>query len=313
MDVADEITELQNQYATLSGVSKYTYKCTGLNDNIAISQIAQAILNGSYVASDVSQAAATFLQALGGNTFLAALPDDAQITIDVVGVCGVTTPFAGDGSAASRYKWFSLGQNDGSTRKLIFDFGKCHKIDITCAANTNNIIFYGTDLHLKNVHAVALSSAAACNISMCVGASEWGDQEFEACRFKIVTTGKAIIAHHGNFTDCVLHVKSGTDNGYCIDAKSNGYVRLLGGTYFAYTGTTSKVSAVINVESTETNAVVLAHGINCPTVQQSGYYQNYIARTNIGMTIIMGVISSLTFNGNASYRQVSGHVNKTKH
>ncbi len=53
MTVADEITELQNAVATLSGVSKYTYKCTGSNDNISLSQIAQAILNKSYVQADV--------------------------------------------------------------------------------------------------------------------------------------------------------------------------------------------------------------------------------------------------------------------
>ena len=52
MDVADEITELQNAVSALSGVSKFTYKCTGVNDNISLSQIAQALIDGSYVSAD---------------------------------------------------------------------------------------------------------------------------------------------------------------------------------------------------------------------------------------------------------------------
>lgn len=34
MSVSDEITQLQNAYAALSGVSNYTYTCNGLNDNV---------------------------------------------------------------------------------------------------------------------------------------------------------------------------------------------------------------------------------------------------------------------------------------
>jgi len=310
--VSDEITQLQNQYATLAGISKFTYKCTGLNDNVSLSEIAQAFINGSYTAGSLSAAAEAFLTAIGGNAYLATLSADTQVTIDVTGVLGATTPVGGSGTAASRYRWFALGAAGSSDKRIIFNFAKCHKINIACAANTDNIIFYGTDLNIKNANVYAGSNGANCVITMNVGSNNRGNMNFDSCRFKIVTTGKAVIANNGNFTNCVLHVKSATDNAYCIDAKSDSLVRLDGGNYYAYTGTSSKTSSVTNVESTETNAVIMAHNINCPIVAQTGYYQKYFIITNAGMTYIAGVCTTLTGNGSASYRSLTGKIEINK-
>lgn len=313
MTVADEITQLQNQFATLDGISKFTYKCTGLNDNIALSQIAQAILDGSYTVGTLSTAAEAFLSAIGGNTYLASLSSDAHITITVSGILGATSAFAGTGTADNRYKWFSLGQAQGKAKKVIFDFAKCPKIDIAPAANTSSIVFFGTDLEIRNANVLAHSSGANCNITMALGSSAWGVLNFSNCNFVVLTTGKAIICDSGNFTDCNLHVKSSGDNAYCIDGKEEGLARLNGCTCFAYVGSSAKIASVFNVESTQTNAVIMAVNINCPTVAQQGYQQQYLARSNNGMTLINGVVSTMTCSGNAAYRNVIAQIWKSKH
>lgn len=313
MTVADEITELQQQFATLDGISKFTYKCSGLNDNIALSQIAQAIIAGSYTVGTLSAAAEAFLSAIGGNTYLASLASDEQVTISVTGKLGATTPYAGDGTADNRYKWFYLGGTAVTNKRIIFDFEKCRKVDITCAANTNNIIFFGNDLHIINADVYAHSSAAACHITMALGASAWGMMDFINCYFKVITTGKAMIAEHGDFTDCYLGVKSSGDNAFCINACTEGLVRLNGGTYFAYIGSSSKIAAVINVEASETSAVVMGTNMNCPTVAQTGYYQQFLARTNNGKTQIFNVVSTMDCTGNATYRSINGQIWKSKH
>lgn len=312
MTVADEITELQQQFATLDGISDYTYQCTGVDDNISLSQIAQAFLNGSYTASSVTTAARSFLSAIGRNSYLAAFPTDGQITIKVVGTLGATTPFAGNGTAESRYRWFSLGNANSPEKKITFDFENCPQIRITCGAATKNIIFYGTDLNIKNANVYATGANANTDIYMCIGSSNYGLMNFDNCRFKIVTAGIAIISENGTFTNCILHCKSAAGNAYCIDAKAASLVRLIGGTFYAYTGTASGTSAIINVASTETTAVVNALNISCPTQAQTSYRQAYLAITNAGMTQIDGAITILSPSGSASCRNIINTIARSK-
>ncbi len=293
MSVSDEITELQNQFATLSGISDFTYKCTGAHDNISLSEIAQAFISGSYTVGSLSAAAESFLSAIGGNTFLAAIPSDGQVTINVVGRLGATSPYSGSGTTDSRYRWFSFGASGTSEKRIIFDFEKCEKISISCSANSKNIVFFGTDLNIRNANVFAGGTGANTDIWMIIGASNYGLMNFENCRFKIVTTGLAIIAENGNFRDCVLHVKSAASNAFCIDAKSPSLVRLNGGTFYAYSGTTTYPSAVTRVSATETTAAINAVNISAPTQDQSGYYQNYLCMAQAGTSQMIGATTIL--------------------
>lgn len=294
--VSQEITALQNAYNTLAGINKYTYYCTGANDNISISEIAQAILDGSYTVGSLTLAAETFLSTIGGNTYLANLASDAQITIDVVGKLGATTPHTGTGTASSRYRWFSLGQAQGSQRKLIFDFAKCEKVNVVCSANTSNIIFYGTDLNIKNAYVDATTTASNCNISMCVGNSAFGECNYNDCHFIVRTTGTAIIAHIGTFTNCILHCKSSADNAFCISGINNGICRLIGGTLVAYASAADKIGSCLNYEGAAYGAIV-AYNIVARTVAQTGYRQDYLCRGLSANTYVNGVISGLPSTG----------------
>lgn len=307
--VSGEITELQNRVNAMEGNAKFAYVCTGLNDNVSLSQIAQAFINGSYVEADVTAAAATFLSAIGGNTYLATLPTDAQMTVSVIGTLGATTAYSGDGTADSRYKYFSLGTATTTPKKIVFDFAKCSKINISCAASTSNIIFFGSNIYVKNANVEVSGAGNSCVITMAAGNTMLGALEFTDCRLKAVATGKCIIAQYGTFTNCILHVKSATDNGYCFDGVSSGIVRVIGGTLYAYTGTTSKVGSVFNIDSAQSRGAIIAQGINCPTVAQSSYYQNNLCVSNGGMTYISGVASALPSGGTASKRSINGQIN----
>lgn len=297
MSVADEITELQNQVATIIGTNKFVYTCTGLNDNIALSEIAQAIYAGSYTVGSLSTAAEAFLSALGGNTYLAALTAEAQVEIDVVGKIGVTTPAGGSGTAISRYKWFDLGIIDSSDKKVIFDFAKCEKITLACSANTGNIIFHGHDLNIRNANVYAYSNGANCSIIITTDSKRDGYVNFENCRLSVSTSGDAQIAENGNFTNCHCVCKSSAGNAICFEGKSASLIRLIGGTYYAYIGNTAAVVAIMRVVAAEANGVIIAHNINAPTVSLTGYIQRYLAYGSGGNIFISGVVSTMTSTG----------------
>ncbi|MGA4517426.1 hypothetical protein ACPA0F_09165 [Solibacillus silvestris] len=310
MSVSDEITELQNEVATIIGANKFAYNCTGLNDNIAISEIAQAIYSGSYTVGTLSTAAEAFLSAIGGNTYLAQLPAEGQVYIDVVGKLGATTPAAGSGTTESRYRWFNIGIAGTSEKKVIFDFAKCQKITIACSASTNNIIFYGTDLNIRNANVYAYSNGASCLIAMCIGSAANGYQNFDNCRFSISTSGDGVIAENGTFTNCFCIVKSSAGNAICFSAKSAGLIRLIGGTFYTYIGTSSMICAVMYVAAGETNGVIIADNINAPTVSVSGFSQRNLAVANTGNIYVNGVCSTMTSTGSTA--TVSGQIWKTK-
>ena len=309
MSVADEITQLQNQYATLDGVSKYVYKCTGLNDNLSLSQIAEAFYETHYVRSSVTQAADDFLQALGGNTYLANLPLDAKITIEVVGTCGAQNPVYGSGSSQSRYRYFNLGQTSRMAKHLIFDFAKCDKIFVQCAANTDNIIFYGTDLEIRNVACKATSAGSNCPIQM-VAKSNAGRVNCEDCSFEILTSGKAIIATNGTFINCDTWAASSGSHALLFVPDNASLIRVIGGTHLAYASASNSTAAVFYIYANTANAVAMASNINCPTVTYSGYWQQYLAVGYGGKTIIDLVVS--TMNSIGSYYTINNQVWQSK-
>lgn len=310
MSVADEITVLQNQIDAVIGTNKFVYNCTGLDDNVALSEIAQAIYSGSYVADELTAAAKTFLTAIGGNTYLSQLPAEAQVEIDVVGKLGATTPVAGSGTTESRYRWFNLGVAGAGEKKVVFNFSKCQKITIAASANTNNIIFYGTDLNLRSANVYAYSDSANCVIAMIAGSSNAGNINCDDCRFSISTSGNATIAENGNFTNCYCILKSTSGNAICFNAKSTSLVRLVGGTFYAYIGATSNTTAIMNIESAETNAVIIAHNINVPTVSLTGFTQRNLAIGNGGSIFIDGVVC--TMNSAGTTTTIQGQIWKSK-
>lgn len=309
MSVSDEITQLQNQYATLDGVSKLTYNATGQDDNISLSQIAQAIYAGSYDSQNVTAACNAFLTALGGNTWLAALPTNAHVTIEVVGILACSTPAYGSGTAQSRYRYFNLSLVGTNDKRIIFDFAKAETISIVCGTGTANIIFYGTDLDIRNASVIASATGAGTSIQMVAG-SNVGRSNCETCRFEIDTTGDARIAQQGTFLNCDTLAKSSAGHSLLFVPDSDDLIRVIGGTHRAYAAVSGKTAAIFYTYGTETNAVIMASAINCPTVSVTDYWQQYLSVAYAGKTIIDMVTS--TMNSDGSYNTITNQIWKSK-
>jgi hypothetical protein len=166
MSIADEITELQNAIAALNMAGEYNYICNGYDDNVKLSEIAQAWLNGG--------------------------TDDKTTQIKVYGNFGANAPFAGSGSEAAGFQWLSLGLKETARRKIIFDFSAVEQMYFNCSGNTKNIIFYGADVHIKGAHVKA--SGSAVNTSVIMFSGRVGEINVEDCDLTISTTGTATVA-----------------------------------------------------------------------------------------------------------------------
>ena len=258
----------------------------------------------------MTDAAKKFLTAIGGNTYLASLAADAQIGIDVCGKCGVTTAYLGSGSAAVPFRWFSLGRNL-SAKRIIFDFSKCDKVNVACAGSTSNVILSGENMDVRGLNIKASSSATSCNIEMTSGITNSGRLNFSDCRFEIQTTGTAIIARHGVYSNCYAYIVSEAGTAYCFNPNNSGLLRLNGGEFYAYGRTSSGIdSSIVHVSASDSDAVLLAYNIQCPMLTKTAYTQAYLSVANAGNIIINGVVTRLTSIG--EYNQITGLVNKNK-
>ena len=122
MSVADEITELQNKVAAMYAADDYNYICNGVDDNVQLSALATAWLEGG--------------------------DDYSSKTIRVYGTFGAQAPVGGDGSMWSPYQWIKVAGDNYANRKIIFDFTCCSQLSFPVIAGKPNYIFYGIDAHI---------------------------------------------------------------------------------------------------------------------------------------------------------------------
>ena len=286
MSVADEITELQNAMSALNTKGEYEYICNGVDDNVKLSEIAQAWLSGG--------------------------TDNAVKKITVYGNFGASAPYAGAGTEASGFQWLALGQKERTTRKLVFDFTSAGEMMFKCTPDTKNIIFYGADVHVIGAHVQATGNDGNTNIIMFSG--RVGEITVEKCSLSIATAGAATIAESGTFRDCKTWIYS-TNNNAATFAPVTGSrpVVVYGGNHYAYSGNNSgNFSSVFYTAAGATNAVIMAYGVNLPTVALSGFYQTNASRINAGKCYISGITTTLAVTSN-EYCETNGHIkiNKT--
>lgn len=293
--VSDEITELQTQMAALNGVSHFTYKATGTDDNISLSQIMYAIMAHEYDPTQVTTAADAFLSALGGNTWLAALSGDAHVTIHVLGTLGVTTPATI--TSAESY-WFDPEGTQHSTAHITLDFADADEISITGASGVNYVVFSHNQysFSVKNAD-IRFSGSNSGNVYLFKGAYGDGFLTVENCSFNVHAGAVACIGTHGTFTNCEGVCVSEGGNAVCFAPSDANLVTVIGGKYKAYAKASGTISAVLYTAVGETNAVVVADLLNCPTETKSGYTQGYVAVGNAGTIYATTVVSPLTTTG----------------
>lgn len=264
--VSDEITELQEEVSTIKNIGEYLYICNGYDDNVKLSELAQAFL-----------------------------ADDSayeQMTINVYGTFGANAPYAGSGSSVSRYRWFSLGAAGTTKKKVIFDFLNCSKITLNCTSGYYYIGFYGAGVNIKNANVEAI-----CNYVTggCVMFSATNTAVYaENCRFWITGYSECNIAQTGTFKNCKATVINSQGNSYVFDVSTNGLLRVDGGEYYAYTGNNTYNASVIYIDAAASNAVVITYGMSCPTVAKTSNYQKNAVLCNAGAGAFNDTVTSLT-------------------
>lgn len=239
--VASRIDVLEEEMNKLTNTNDYVYVCNGTDDNVKLSQIAQAWLDGG--------------------------TDYGCKTIRIYGTFGAMTPYAGSGTSASPYRWFSIGSGTGSNRRIIFDFSACSQISLSCTGYS--VIFYGLNVDIVGANVVATGGTAIYMFSTADNTVVNADR----CRFWITSQG-GYIARGGTFKECRISLTCTLGDAFAFNVLSGGLLRLMGGEYYSYAPTGS-TSAVVYVSSTQTNAVVNTYSINCPTVSRGSYVQSY--------------------------------------
>lgn len=290
--VSDEITALQNQMATIKNIGEYIYICNGYDDNVKISQIAEAFLNNE------------------------SLPIDAQMTLNIYGTIGANAPYSGSGTSISRYRWFSVGTASATNkRRITLDFLNASPINLNGTGENHYICFFGGNLTVKNAVIIARQRGSTTAGSVQVFVNTAGESVLaDHCKFDVSAYFDSYIASEGTFRDCDGTVTNSRSDSYCF-AANDGLIRLFGGNYTAYTGLSSNYSGVLGEVSNKTSiATVFAMGVNCPTVAKASHYQTNAARftktnTNGLLAVITALPIALASGGKVTtlYNSVTNH------
>lgn len=237
-----QYTQLLADVASLNAAGEYNYICNGVNDNVLISNVVKAYLQG-------------------GN-------DYGKMKLNIIGNIGMTAPARGGGNTSNPYGWFDF--NIESNRVAVLDFSRCNQINPTITNGTYNVIFYANyGLHIIGANIIANNTNTDTTIRVTDANS--GTIKFEDCRFYITAYKYSVIAFRGTFTNCRGSIANVIENSYCFQPSTYALIRVIGGEYYAYTGDSTKQSAVIGQSGAE--AVTLLYGVSAPTLARSGYYQ----------------------------------------
>lgn len=282
--VSDEITELQNDMALLADTNEYKYVCNGTNDNVKLSEIAQAWLNGG--------------------------TDYACKKISVYGMFGCSAAYGGSGTSANPYRWFSVGLDADTNRRIVFDFTSCGQISLPIDRGTVNTVFHGHNAHIIGANVIVNQTGAGTTVK-CFSATS-GAACAENCRFWITANKDSVIANTGTFINCRASVANLLNNSYCFLPLDGSLLRIQGGEYYAYTGSSSAQSAVVGQSAA--NAVSILYGVNAPTSARAGYYQtNSIIQSTGGGTInCTDLVSALAVTVVAGSSNIRGTIAKSK-
>ena len=264
--VNEEITEIQNQLATIKNIGEYIYICNGVNDNIKLSEIAQSLF--------------------------AADSDKDQLVISVYGKFGASTPYGGNGTSVSRYRWMSLGSAGVNAKRITFDFAGCSQIVLNCQAGYHYIGFYGVGINIKNANVVVHCEGTGSSFTMF--SATQGYLVVDSCRFVINGYTSCIIAQTGTFNNCFGYVINSQGDSICFNTTSNSLLRVNGGEYYAITGNVGMNASVINTASSETSSIVITNAMNCPTAAIVGLYQKNAVSCSAGYGAFNDTITALT-------------------
>lgn len=283
----DSLNKVLEELRKVQRIEKYYYFCTGVNDNIALSNIAQNFLaaTGDYEGTNAN----------------------AQMEIIICGDCGVSRAAGGTGTSADPYVYFKFGRASTSTRTVYFNFANCSQINVACSTTTNSYstIFSGADINIRNCR---LRVSSGFNVDVFFGTNV----HCEDSEFWMVTNNDCCVGRCcGYFENVRTSIESSAGNAYCFYSNGN-LTRVVGGTHYAYTGSTSKVAVcfyVIDAAANNENVLFITMA-NCPQNARSGLYQTDTIQVNRGYcTAIMNTLwKAATFGDNSETTIAYGNV-----
>lgn len=282
--VSDEITALQNAVAALESEADYVYHCTGINDNVKLSQIAEAWLNGG--------------------------SDYGSKTVRVFGTFGCSAPYAGSGTSTNPYRWISVGTDFATNRRIVFDFSSCGQISLPITAGTHNVVFYGHNAHIIGASVIANQTATETVIH--VFNSYSGAVRCENCRFWLTAYRASRVGQTGTFVNCRASIANVTENSYCFLPFTDSLLRIDGGEFYAYTGASSAQSAVVGQSAA--NSVSILNAVNAPTLARSGFYQtnSVLQWAGGGILSCTDLVSALPLIVVSGISNIRGTIEKSK-
>lgn len=271
--VSDEITELQKQLATVKNIGEYIYICNGVDDNVQLSNLAQA-----FYASDTSE---------------------QQKLISVYGKFGATAPVSGSGTPTSRYRWIDFGvPTNNQNSRLIIDFAGCSKITFNCSGYSY-IGFYGDNYIIKNANVLAncRNTDGAIELFVCQNKPVTA----EDCIFNVTAYTNSIISADGTFKNCKGSVTNSRGNSCCFSLRLYSRLKIFGGEYYAYTGLNTAIATVVySAGQAILDIAVCTVGMSCPTLAKELHYQKNAILCSGGFGYFTNTMTALTI-------QVSGN------
>lgn len=258
------VTDLQNQVSDLSVLDEYNYICTGVNDNVKISELCQSFFDGT--------------------------DDGEEIKINIYGTFGAQSAMDGEGTSTNRKKWFNVSPTGSVSRKVTLDFSHCSKIVLPVTDGSYNIVFHGKDMTIIGAN-VEVNNIAT-NTAIEIFSSTEGNIKAVRCRFNLTGYHRTFIAETGTFENCVATCTVMNGHGYCFYTHANGLIRIFGGEYKAYTQASSSNSMVLY--QTDAGSVSITYGMNCPIVTKSGYRQTHAVNATGGTATVRDTITTLT-------------------
>lgn len=269
--------------AKLEIANEYTYICNGEDDNVQISNIVRTF----YSTNDYKNAC-----------------------LKIVGNIGMKAPFGGGGTTSSAYAWFDFANPVETNRMITVDFSNCGGINPTISDGTYNVIFKTSKIRIKGANVIASNTTTGTNIRI-FNTTE-GINKVEDCRFWITSYQDGLIALTGTFVNCRGSVANVINNSYCFMPSSNGLLRLEGGEYYAYTGDSSKQSAIIGQSGA--NSVSILYGVSAPTSARSGFYQtnSLLQWAGGGVLSCTDLISELPMIVVSGISNIRGTITKSK-
>lgn len=274
--VSDEVTKLQNQ---IDGKLECDYVCNGLTDNIELSNLAQ-----EFFASEIAN------EKYGM----------AQMYVRVHGNFGATTPYAGEGTVSTRYRWMSLGYAGDTDRRIIFDFSDCSPVNFDLTAGKRYIGIFGRNVIVKG-GTFTVTGGAAPDTGFVMFADVTEKLQVDDCQFYLTGYDTTFIAQSGTFNNCKGTVLC-LGTAACFKVHNNGVLVINGGEYCAYKlSTSAQTVGAVALYDDSNGGKLLANGVKLPKKDIPNYKQGYSAylkkgSANLGQAFLTSCVFGLNYS-----------------